>query len=258
MTVWPEHNHEVQCAETGTAWDLTVSLPARHAKLTDPPVIVAMDGDWIYGTLRDATRIMSMPREAPEAVVVGVSMRADSQRDHSHQRARWFTPTAFVPPPETGVRDVDASWSGHAATTIALLRDQILPLIEHNYTSGERWYVGHSFTGLFGLRMLFDQPELFSKWLLASPSIWWDSRAILRWESDWADSHDDLNATVFVSVGGDEMAGEYAMADNVAELVSRLQERSYAGLTLHHKVLSGETHFSTIGPAISAGLRALF
>lgn len=257
--MWITEHFDLTCASSQTVWRVDAALPNRYEQLDNPSVIVCMDAPWIWGTVRDAVRIMSFAREVPEAVVVGLSFAAPSTRDYSNLRARWFTPTAFMPPPETGVRDVDASFCGHGQTTIDLIESQLLPQLKERYGDGPRWYVGHSFSALLGLNMLFSRPAMFSRWLLASPSIWWDDRTILTNEEAWADQNADLAATVWMSAGEREsgLDSSYAMLENARALAETLTERHYPNLRVDFAELANESHSSTIGAAVSAGLRAL-
>jgi len=205
---------------------------------------------------------MSFSGEAPEAVVAGISFTTDSSSEYTRVRARWFTPTAYVPPEVTGVRGVTADYCGHADALIDFVADQLLPELERRYGSGERWFVGHSFSALFGFNLLLQRAELFDRWLLASTSLWWDDRVMLDREAEYADAHDDLAAKVFLSAGGDEVSvgsdgHRFDMVANVAELARSLESRGYPSLSLTHVTLPRETHSSVIGAAVSAGLRAL-
>lgn len=258
--LWKVERTGLTCAQSGTEHEIAVALPSRFKSLDAPPVIVCMDGPWVFGSVVDATRIMSMSGEAPEAVVVGVSFVADSMSEYLRQRARWFTPTPYVPPEVTGVKGLRGDETGQALVLRDMLRDQVLPDIEARFGTGERWLVGHSFSGLFGLRVLFDSPELFSRWLLMSPSIWWDGRSILDFEAAYADAHSDLAADAFFSSGVDEdnmIGGEFAMGPNVTDLVQRLEGRGYPGLRMQRERLDGSSHSSTIGAGVGRGLRSL-
>ena len=97
--------------------------------------------------------------------------------------------------------------------------------------------------------------------VLASPSIWWDGRAVLAGEEEWAAANDDLPASVFFSYGEQETSPDidpqFSMGDNVEELVATLKTRNYPGLRMSHEVLAGDGHSSSIGAAVSHGLRAL-
>lgn len=262
---WPTDEFTLTDPATGVEHLVSVSLPVRHASMERLPLLLCLDGPWVFGTVRDATRIMSMGGEAPEAAVVGLSFTDPSMGEYLRQRARWYTPTPWVPPEITGVKGVVAEECGRAAELLAFIRGTVMPTVEADHLAGlgvsERWLIGHSFSGLFGLRALFDDPTAFDKWLLASPSIWWDDRAVLVGERAWAEANDDLPASVFLCYG--EQEGEigpdprFRMGANVEELVDTLEARGYPGLRLRHRVLPGDGHSSSIGAAISHGLRAL-
>lgn len=262
MRQWPSEDFTLPGPRSEAEQHIEVALPARYGKLENPPVIVCLDGPWVFGTVSNACRVMSFAGEAPEAVVVGLSFITDSGTEYTKLRARWFTPTAFVPPVATGVKGVQADYCGHADTMIEFLVDDLLPELERRYGSGERWYVGHSFSALLGVNAMLQRPGLFDRWLLASTSIWWDDRVILEREQAYADTHDDLSASVFLCAGSDEVVADgdgnqYDMVTNVAELADRLGGRNYPSLQLTHTELPHETHSSAIGAAVSAGLRAL-
>lgn len=260
---WVNGEHRMRCEQSGLEHVLEVALPLRFPQIESPPLVVCLDGTWMFGAVRDATRIMSMQGEAPEAVVIGLSFDPDRMGDLLAERARWYTPTPYIPPAVTGVKGLTEDETGRAGVLRQFLADQLLPFTEATYGIGERWFVGHSFGGLFGLSSLFDEPELFDKWVLASPSIWWDDRSILGVEEAYADDHDDLAAEVFLSAGGLEGPMEstpdltISMLDDVRRLTATLRSRRYPNLRLAHAVLEGEGHHSTIGAAISHGFRAL-
>jgi predicted alpha/beta superfamily hydrolase len=237
-----------------------VATPNRYRAVDDPfPLLVVLDAPWMFGTVVDATRIMSMSQEAPEAVVAGLGFATDRMSEYLRQRARWLTPTPWVPPAATGVRGVEAHECGRAAEHTAFVVEQLLPFLESAYRTSERTLVGHSFSALFALRLLLAEPRTFRRYLLASPSVWWDGRVILDVEAERARTETDLPAQVFLSAGSLEF-GEppFDMAPNIEELARRLRSRGYPSLILDHQVMPGDAHSSTIGAAVSKGLRSLF
>lgn len=258
--LWQTSSFAITCGESGTVWSVDVSLPNRIGRLADPTVIVCFDAPWTWGTVRDAVRVMSFAREVPEAVVVGLTFAAESDREYSKLRGRWFTPTAYIPPPEVGVHAEQASDCGHGDVTLRMVSDQLLPELTARYGRGERWFVGHSFSALLGLQGLFAQRKLFDRWLLASPSIWWDGRSILHEEAEWAAGNADLVADLWMSAGANETADigdDFAMVANARDLAETLRLRGYPGLRVTFAELPNESHSSTLGAAVSSGLRAL-
>lgn len=270
-------------ADTGLRQSVSVSYPYRYGSLETVPVVICLDEPWMFGTVVDTTRIMSMGSEAPEAVVVGLGFGAPADgstppsagpnglpmSECLRERARWYTPTPWVPPELTGVKHMAAEEAGRADQLRSFIEAMLLPRLVAeelgDTTIGDRWFVGHSFGGLFGLKALFAEPALFDRWLLASPSIWWDDRAILGWEADYAAANDDLPARVFLSYGGEEdtaptgdpTADQFRMGANVRDLHATLEGRSYPGLDLTLARLDGHSHNSVIGSAVAQGFRSL-
>lgn len=256
---WTSTDFRLTCGASGVDHDVSVVTPFRYDSMEAAPLILCLDGAWTAGTVRDATRIMSMSGEAPEALVASLSFTDDTMSGYLRSRARWFCPTEWVPPEVTGVKGIQASDTGKALVYLAFIRDQVLPRLHNDVRISETWLVGHSFSGLFGLRALFAEPTLFDKYLLASPSIWWHDRVMLDLEADYAATHDDLAASVFLTAGeAEDLLEGFNMCGNVVEMAERLQGRGYPGLDAAHVILPAESHSSTIGAAVSRGIRHLF
>ena len=82
---------------------------------------------------------------------------------------------------------------------------------------------------------------------------------MLDLEADYAATHDDLAASVFLTAGEEEDLLEgFNMCGNVVDMAERLQGRGYPGLDVAHVILPAESHSSTIGAAVSRGIRHLF
>jgi predicted alpha/beta superfamily hydrolase len=260
MTAWPIRTHELRCERSGVEHLLWVATPNRYDRLDQPfPLLLTLDAPWMFGTVVDATRIMSMSREAPEAVVAGLAFATDDMAEYLRMRARWLTPTQYVPPAFTGAKGLVADECGRAAIHQAFVAEQVLPLLDATYRISERTLIGHSFSGLFALRWLLDAPEPFARYLLASPSVWWDDRVMFEIEAERGARGGDIDATVFLSVGGDERGeAPFDMAPNIGRLAARLRSRGYPSLRIDHQEMPGDHHSSTIGAAVSKGLRSLF
>lgn len=259
-TPWQIEHFNLIDRATGVEHLISVDLPARYDQLDAPPLVVVLDGPWLFGTVADAVRIMSTSRESPEAIVVGVSFTDTKVSDYFRQRARWYTPSRWKPPEEAGVKGVEADECGRAAEFRSFLIDGLLVELARRYRFGQRWLVGHSFSALFTLDTLFADPDAFDHWMMLSPSVWWDDRHVLSAEAAYADANTDLAATAFISAGSAEddnaVAHLFRIRANAAELVERIESRNYPSLTLHYAVLDGGTHSSCLGHGVAKGLRA--
>ena len=137
-----------------------------------------------------------------------------------------------------------------------------MPFVQDHYRISPQDSVlaGDSYGGLFGLYTLFHQPETFGRYIIGSPSIWWDDRIILDYEAKYAAKHTDLSAKVFMSVGALEVfePEPAAMVSNMELLIRRLHLRNYKNLELSSHVFENETHLSVIPGTMSRGLRTVF
>jgi uncharacterized protein len=112
-----------------------------------------------------------------------------------------------------------------------------------------------SFGGFFALYVLFCQPHTFQRYIIGSPTVWWDESAILNYEQDLATNNNSLSAKVFMSVGSCESA---RMVAGFQEMANVIQNRQYEDLELITHIFEGETHISVVPATISRGLRAIF
>lgn len=80
---------------------------------------------------------------------------------------------------------------GGAKDFLRFIQTNVKPSIEANYKiNPEKQYLfGHSFGGLFGLYVLFHQPDLFQYYTLASPSLWWGNGTFLPKNEPWIKFH---------------------------------------------------------------------
>ena len=244
---------------------------------TSVPVLYLTDGNGYFGAAVDAIRGMQISRHLPPLLVVGVGYRRGDLADTVGLRVRDLTPSrdrdfARVYP--------DRAHSGGAPQFLAFLRDELMPWVTDRYPADphDSTYFGHSLGGLFGTYVMLGAPETFARYVIGSPSYWWDHGSIFRLEAEYASAHHDLVATAFFGIGEAEDAeGRKREAVNMPdrervitadfpidmvasmhELVARLESRGYPSLTVAAQVFADEFHV-TVGPLVlSRGLRRLF
>ncbi len=255
LGAWPVDRQILYRRDVDRSYQLWVALPMGYrADATKPyPLVVCCDAPWTFGTAVDTTRILSMSRETPRCVVAGIAHDTTDMREMIDLRAVDFTVTSAEAPPMTGVR-VPAGETGKAEPFRRWLAADVLPLLQERYNVGEATYVGHSFTALFGLHVLFNAPDMFARYLLASPSVWWDYDIMFRLEAEHAAAGGDPDVKVFMSMGEHE-TGEYSPQ---AKFHDQFSARKYRNIDLTWRVFDGENHNTVVGPAVSGGLRALF
>lgn len=150
---------------------------------------------------------------------------------------------------------------GRAEDFFKFIENDVKPFINKTYNVNKynQTLVGHSFGGLFGLYVLFNHSDTFKRYVIASPSIWWDDSVIFGMEEKYAGTHTDLPVKVFLCVGGQELAsGPQGMIDNAAKMSEKLKSRNYPGLDLWFKIFEDETHLSVVSISIHKGLEKIF
>jgi predicted alpha/beta superfamily hydrolase len=248
---------------------LYVALPTNYARSGKAyPVVYLMDGNTLFPLVRSILQALSADWEVPRLIIVGVGYDTDSPGEFLRYRERDLLPTdasaggasrrqAFT---RTGIR------RGQAGSFLRFIREELKPFVNAAYRTDpdDSTYMGTSYGGMFGLYALFHHPDTFSRYVIGSPAIHHDDRVTLRFESDYAASHDDLPACVFMAVGAREerddplIHASFQFVTNVRTLAHSLEERRYPSLDLTTRVFEGETHASMVLAAFSQGLRVVF
>ncbi len=211
---------------------------------------------------------MQIGGELRRFITVGIGYPVDHVLGADALRARDLTPTFGERPeynlPIEGVAPVlTEKKSGAAPEFLRFIREQLMPFINSHYNTipQETTYSGHSLGGLFGLYVLFNQPDTFKNYMIGSPSIWWDNNLPLKWAENYIKSEIPLNAKVYLAVGGrEEVVGgvKYGMTSNVYALESMLVNAKVPGLDLKTEIFPQEEHISAIYMIHSRGLRYAF
>lgn len=239
-----------------------VALPEGYDDASNAyPLVVCLDAQWTFGTMCDASLNLGLARLIPRVVIVGLGWETTSSRETLALRAQAYTPTDAPFPDRVAPKGPNGPLRGGGAPAyLDWMVGEALPAIEARYRiqPGERLLMGHSLSALFGLYTLVNRPGVFNRYLLASPSIWWDGRAILDIEARSAAAGTKPAGNLFVSVGsGEEPPGFFPMITNARDMVGQLRSRNHPDLAFTMQVLDGEVHQSTIPAAISRGMRWL-
>jgi predicted alpha/beta superfamily hydrolase len=192
--------------------------------------------------------------------------------DIAGRRFRDYTPTKADLPP--GLQQPLPFGTGGAASYLDVLRGEIIPHLERQYPLDprERVLIGYSLSGRFATYALFSEPEAFGRYLIISPSLWWDRESAFAEEEAWARSNADLRAKLLV-VGGDaeetpgggwrnnlpdEVGLPLKQLTNMRELDRRLSARNYPSLRFKTALIPDGRHVTGFPAAIALGLVEIF
>ena len=252
-------------------YQISVALPDGYTKDHAPyPVLYAADANAQFGTVVETARLLSFSKQIPDVVIVGIGYANAGQgfKASGPPRALDLTPTedqAWVrdfakESLEQGVAAPEGS--GGASAFLSFIRDELVPSIEQTYNvkHDDRTWYGHSFGGLFGVYLLFNATDLFNRFVIGSPSLWWNNRAMFAMEESFAAARQPLRARVFFSVGvlEQQLAPKYPMVTDLQAFVARLKQRNYKDLEFRTHFFEEENHLSVVPETISRGLRFVY
>lgn len=261
--------HHLRSEAIGQDYLVNVAFPPGYDPVGDPyPVVYLTDGGPAFTAMSAVTPLMHLSGELKPFITAGitydikVSLHAITlrNRDLTHSANKTALAGDDMPDWYKSLPQVEP---GGAAAFLDFINTQVRPYIrQHFNASDDATYAGYSLGGLFGLFTLFTSPASFQRYVIGSPSIWWNNRDILNLEAAYAASFDDLDAVLFMCSGQLEEPADApddsAMVSNMLKLAETLQNRGYQNLRLTHTVLEQETHPSGHPLALLRGLRVLF
>lgn len=147
-------------------------IAAPKQRVEKLSVLYLLDGNAHFPM---ALNLLNLTKKQP--LVVGIGYVSDKAYDIK-QRTRDYTYLAKGEQLELG---------GGAKDFFRFIQTTVKPYIEQNYQIDfeEQHFFGHSFGGLFGLYVLFNQSDLFTNYTLASPSLWCENAEIIPNQKPW-------------------------------------------------------------------------
>jgi predicted alpha/beta superfamily hydrolase len=241
----------------GDDYLLYVGLPRHYAGSTNRyPLVVTLDAEYAFALTRNVIEHFSDRDRLPEMILVSVAYpgASDDLDVYRRTRTRDYTPTNTL---EGGYSPEMQAFSGGGPAFRRFLVDELLPFLQATYRidPGDRTFVGHSYGGLFGAYVLVTRPETFRRYILVSPSLWYDDRMLFGMERDSARTRDTPPADVFLGVGGRENP---RMSSDLLAFADVLRRETWPQLSVSTQVFADDNHDSVFPAAVTRGLRVVF
>jgi predicted alpha/beta superfamily hydrolase len=268
--------HYLQSQAVGDEFKIFVGH-CGDASAAPLPVLYVTDANGYFGTAVDIIRGMQLAAHLPPMLVVGIGYRLGGLGETVVIRTRDLSDRDD---PDYAGLYPDQHEMGGAAAFLEFICAELMPWVASSYLvdPNDATYFGHSLGGLFGTFALVTRPETFRQYIIGSPSLWWNYGSIFERESEYAQTHADLPARVFLAVGAEETqdgrartlanlseeeqaVGTSRYIDMVADtqrLADALAGRDYPSLSLTSEVYADEMHVTVAPLILSRGLRALF
>lgn len=210
------------------------------------PVVYVLDAEYNFGCVAYIARRLIKNEDIPKILLVGIAYDADYE-DFYEKRFRDSTP----------VSRIHGRNSGGAEQFTQFLEKELIPFINMNYRTipEDRTLVGHSITGFYCFYALFQHTDLFNRYIVVSPSLWFSNGVVFEYEETFSSNHGDMSGFVYLSVGGEE---SQQMREGSTKLKDTLLKRAYPHLNFKFSLVEGENHRSLFPYAFSRGLRFIF
>ena len=156
---------------------LNIYLPEGYHKDSSYSVIYLLDGSADEDFIHVAGLV-------PQTIVVGIA-KVDRQRDFT------FPATIELDKKKFPV-------TGGSAKFIGFFENELQPYINQSFkTNGNNMLIGQSLGGLLAAEVLLTKPDLFSQYVIVSPSLWWNDESLLKVKPAPAKN----NTAVYIAVG---------------------------------------------------------
>jgi uncharacterized protein len=156
------------------------------------PVIYLLDGsvdeDFIHivGLVQFCS--FGWINQVPKSIVVGIAT-VDRRRDFTFATSRVEYKK-------------DYPSSGHSEKFIGFIEKELQPFIDSQYkTTPSKTIIGQSLGGLLATEILMKNPTLFSKYIIVSPSLWWDEGSLLNQDADILNDTFNQETDIYIAVG---------------------------------------------------------
>jgi predicted alpha/beta superfamily hydrolase len=215
--------------------ELKIQLPRNYDQNTEKiyPVIIVLDGDYLFEPMAGNVDYYSYWDEIPEAIVVGVNQVQTREMDSFYDNQTFL-------PQDTG------------ASFFEFLGMELLPYIDSNYrTSRFAVLAGHDLTANFINYYLFKDEPLFKAYINLSPELApeMDNRLV-----------ESLNTAkskkwFYLATATED---EPSLKEGCELLDQQLKMIDNANLHYRFEVFQNATHYSLVAQAIPKALESIF
>ena len=229
----------------GQEYVLQIMLPAGYSTSTEKyPVVYLMDSQWDFALVSALYGEQYYDGFIPKMIIAGVTWGGPNPNPDS-LRARDYTPTKEQRLPQ----------SGGAEKFLSVLEKEVFPLVETNYRADakDRTLVGCSLGGLFTMYALFTQPDLFQRYVAASPAFMWDNEVLYQYGKNYFQNNTNHSSKLFMCIGGVERS-----VPGFKKLTDYFTAQHSKNVEVQSRVLENTGHSGTKGEGYARGLQFVF
>ncbi|MFA6151912.1 MAG: alpha/beta hydrolase-fold protein [Chitinophagaceae bacterium] len=216
------------------------------------PVIYLLDGsaneDFIHVVGLIQYNNLEWIDRVPKSIVVGIA-NIDRRRDFSF--------------PTTIVEDkTNYPNTGKSGKFIDFIEKELQPFVEKKYrTNKSKTIIGQSLGGLLATEILLSHPRLFNRYIIISPSIWWDNGSILNKKSEIMKADFSQATYIYIGVGKEGLSpgkNPRVMEVDANLLNNKLKKSQSKNVHVYFDYLPNENHATITHQAVFNALILLY
>lgn len=233
---------------------LNIYLPEGYNvnDTTHYPVIYILDGsideDFLHIVGIVQYNSFSWIQLIPKSIVVGIA-NVDRKRDFT-------SPTSFA------IDKQHAPTGGGSAKFISFIENELQPYIEKKYkTNNSKTLIGQSLAGLVATEILFTKPRLFNKYIIVSPSLWWNDGSLLKLNPEILNKNFSDPIDIYVGVGKEGLTpglDNHVMEVDANLLADKIAQSKSKKIKVYFDYLPNETHATVTHQAVFNAFRLLY
>ncbi|MCC6815725.1 MAG: alpha/beta hydrolase [Saprospiraceae bacterium] len=219
---------------------------------TKYPVIYILDGsideDFLHLTGIVQYNNFSWINRVPKSIIVGIA-NVDRRRD-------------FTGPSNFNNDKAHAPTGGGSAKFINFIEKELLPFINTNFrTTTNKTIIGQSLAGLLATEILFSKPYLFDKYIIISPSLWWNDGSLLKLNPEILSEKFTKSLSIYIGVGKEGLTpglDSHVMEVDANLLFDKIKQGKSKTIKVFFDYLPSENHATVTHPAVFNAFRILY
>lgn len=245
---------EIQSKELGENRILNIYLPEGYnpAENTKYPVIYLLDGsadeDFIHISGLVQFNSFEWINQVPKSIVVGIAT-VDRKRDFTFPTTIENDKTRF---PTTG----------HSEKFIAFIEKELQPFIDKKYrTNNSKTIIGQSLGGLLETEILLKKPSLFNKYVIVSPSLWWNNGSLLDLDSEILKENFNQQTDIYIAVGKEGLTPTEiprVMEVDANLLAEKIKASKSKNIKVYFDYFPEENHGTILHPAVANSFKFFY
>jgi len=235
------------------SYKLYINLPANYyTSNTKYPVIFLLDADYSFPIAKQIVEHLSDRDRIQDILIVGIAY--DGPLEYKMNRTRDYTPVHIK---DGGYGPEYQKASGGAKKFAGFIRSELIPYIDKNFhVNKNRTLVGHSFGGLFATWLSFYAPNIFSNYIIVSPSLWYDKHYMFSLQRKTNSHHTKSHNKLFFGIGNKENGGMYKMVTDLRQFVEN--QKTQDKKDLKFIIFPYQDHDTIFPTALSQGLMFIY